>query len=179
MALYRNINGKAVKWSGESIDGIKHPRNIEKIWSEKELNSIGLYFLVKANPPKNKKVIDKTVIINDGIPTEKLITKNITITKEDVINYRNEVLNKGTNIEIDNMIIGFRQSDIYFLINTLTSKKDKFTFKDKNEIIHSLTREQMEELWEKGNEWLQNVYEISWKLEDSKTIPKTFKGKFP
>jgi len=77
------------------------------------------------------------------------------------------------------MIIGFRQSDIYFLINTLTSKKDKFTFKDKNEIIHSLTREQMEELWEKGNEWLQNVYEISWKLEDSKTIPKTFKGKFP
>jgi len=40
---YLETDGQqAVRWRGEPINGIRHPKNIEKIWTDAELEAIGL-----------------------------------------------------------------------------------------------------------------------------------------
>lgn len=41
------------RWTGEPINGIRHPRNIEKLWSDEELAAIGLE---RYTPPKPEPV---------------------------------------------------------------------------------------------------------------------------
>lgn len=37
-------------WGGEPIDDIRHPRTIEKLWTDEELNAIGLERVAADNP---------------------------------------------------------------------------------------------------------------------------------
>lgn len=66
-----NIN---IEWRGEPItdpdtgDDIRHPRNIEKLWSKADLNHIGLAPLVKtpADPPEGQIVDTTSRVLIDG-----------------------------------------------------------------------------------------------------------------
>lgn len=52
--MLRNIKTK-VLWKGEAVNGIRHPKNIERIWSISELASIGLEVV----PIKNKAMTEE------------------------------------------------------------------------------------------------------------------------
>ena len=41
--LYRVVNGSPVPWTGERIDGIAHPLDIEHRLSDEDLSKMGLY----------------------------------------------------------------------------------------------------------------------------------------
>ena len=68
MALYRILNDTLVKWQGEPIDSIRHPKSIEYKWSQQDLEDIGLYKPAEADPiPEDKVSTGKTVQLVDGI----------------------------------------------------------------------------------------------------------------
>lgn len=70
MALYKIENGLAVMWKGEPLDGIMHPKNIEQLWPESDLNAVGLYFLVPAGAtPEGKEIATQTIEVVNGVPT--------------------------------------------------------------------------------------------------------------
>lgn len=50
MTLYRKVGSDWVQWMGEPIEDISHPPDIETKWSAADLNAIGLYFLLDAEP---------------------------------------------------------------------------------------------------------------------------------
>lgn len=67
--LYKIVNGVAQAWVGEPINGIRHPSNIETVWSNTELNAIGLYKPVAADViPEGKQASDQQVQIVNGVP---------------------------------------------------------------------------------------------------------------
>jgi len=69
MALYRIENNKAVRWSGGRINGISHPLTIEKLWSDADLEAIGLYRPLEADPiPDGYRSLGESVEIVDGVP---------------------------------------------------------------------------------------------------------------
>lgn len=57
MLLYVKTNAE---WLGEAIDGVRHPLNIESLWSDSELALIGLQKYVppvapiRPRPPRDK-----------------------------------------------------------------------------------------------------------------------------
>lgn len=67
--LYKEISGSFVPWQGEEIDGIKHPSNIEVVWTAQDLIAIGLYRPVVPSVPDNKVIIRESVERVNGIVT--------------------------------------------------------------------------------------------------------------
>jgi hypothetical protein len=67
--LYKEISGSFVPWHGEKIDGIKHPSNIEVVWTTQDLIAIGLYRPVVPPVPDNKVIIRESVERVNGIVT--------------------------------------------------------------------------------------------------------------
>jgi len=67
--LYRIVNNVAIGWQGEPINGVFYPLNIEDLWGENELNNIGLYKLVAADPVANTDtIVSSTISIVNGRP---------------------------------------------------------------------------------------------------------------
>ena len=49
-------------WAGQEIDGVMHPRNIDTLWSDADLNAIGLFRPAEADPvPEGKRVVSTSV----------------------------------------------------------------------------------------------------------------------
>ncbi len=69
MTLYlKTTDGYAV-WSGEPIDGVRHPLSIETTWSAEDLAAIGLYVpLPPAAVPEGKVSTGMTVEDVGGVP---------------------------------------------------------------------------------------------------------------
>lgn len=71
MTLYREAPGSFPAWSGEPIDGISHPRNIEQLWSAQELEAIGLWrddMIAPAEAvPEGKVSTSRTVECVNGV----------------------------------------------------------------------------------------------------------------
>lgn len=67
--LYQIINNTAVAWAGEPINDVRHPLSIENLWTENQLNEVGLYKLVAADAiPDGKEVVSSTISIVNGRP---------------------------------------------------------------------------------------------------------------
>jgi len=67
--LYKVENNTPVEWRGERLNGISHPRQIENVWTEADLNAIGLYKAKAPDPvPDGYVVTDTTLEIVDGVP---------------------------------------------------------------------------------------------------------------
>lgn len=49
-------DGTIAPWHGEAVNGIKHPLNIEQLWSDAELLAAGLYRVVLFTPADGMKV---------------------------------------------------------------------------------------------------------------------------
>lgn len=67
--LYRETPQGFVGWIGEPIDGIKHPLNIEALWSAQDLVAIGLYRPEVPVIPDNKIVTGEIVARVNGVVT--------------------------------------------------------------------------------------------------------------
>jgi hypothetical protein len=44
-------------WIGERLNGISHPISIESLWSEADLNAIGLYRIIPFLIPEGKRIV--------------------------------------------------------------------------------------------------------------------------
>ncbi len=83
MALYRVENDKAVQWNGESINDVSHPRNIEQVWSDEELNAIGLYKLLPGDDiPAGKEIVSEVIGVVDGSPKIVRVFQDIDMDKK-------------------------------------------------------------------------------------------------
>lgn len=68
MTLYRKVGTKAVPWLGEPINNIRYPLNIENLWTDNDLNVIGLWRPIDEGAPPGVKVEDIAVnLVNDVI----------------------------------------------------------------------------------------------------------------
>lgn len=69
MTLYFETESNVFhRWSGEPIDEIQHPRIIEQVWSEPELEAVGLFKPAPADPaPEGKIVIETSIQRIDGV----------------------------------------------------------------------------------------------------------------
>lgn len=63
MLLLKIGTDNFVPWTGQEINGIKHPLSIESRWTTQELLDIGLYTIAPADPiPEGKVVTGKTYV---------------------------------------------------------------------------------------------------------------------
>ena len=66
--LYFKTNGVAVPWDGDLIDDIRHPQNIEILWSDAQLATIGLYRPKPgAATPPGQQIVSSEVGVVDGV----------------------------------------------------------------------------------------------------------------
>ena len=78
MAVYKIVENAAVKWSGEAINGVQHPPNIEAVWTAAELAKIGLHPAAEPEPlPPGHRVIGEKVIVVDGVVKREWLTESI------------------------------------------------------------------------------------------------------
>jgi hypothetical protein len=71
MTLYNSHTDFTV-WRGEPINDVIHPLIIEKLWSDNELENIGLYkesMIVDTPVPEGKVSIGRHVEVIEGVPT--------------------------------------------------------------------------------------------------------------
>lgn len=71
MTLYNSHNNFS-EWRGEPINDVRHPYTIEYLWSDAELQEIGLYkphMIVDQPIPEGKISTHKEVQIIEGVPT--------------------------------------------------------------------------------------------------------------
>jgi hypothetical protein len=69
MTLYLETPDGFVVWTGEAINGITHPLNIEHQWSSQELEAIGLWrddMIAAADPVPDGKVVTGTTVERVG-----------------------------------------------------------------------------------------------------------------
>lgn len=60
--IYREVsNGVFQIWTGEAIDDIQYPTNIDVLWSNTELNAIGLYIPYDPGVPDGYSVANTSV----------------------------------------------------------------------------------------------------------------------
>lgn len=90
MTLYiETSNGVFSVWPGTPIDDIRHPINIEQLWSNSELNAIGLYIpAAAATVPPSKVVVSTSVQRVDGV------VKYVNVLEDKVEDPSNFVLNR-------------------------------------------------------------------------------------
>lgn len=62
MIYLETQSNKFEAWIGEPINGIQHPRIIERVWSDDELNEIGLYRPAPTDPIAEGRTIVKTEV---------------------------------------------------------------------------------------------------------------------
>ena len=60
--LFREIDGKFEHWKGERLSGVSHPINIGDVWSEDELEAIGLFKLYDDLAPTLEAGDDITLV---------------------------------------------------------------------------------------------------------------------
>jgi len=86
--LFKIENNKAVPWKGERIDGVAYPKNIETLWTDAELESLGLYKLEPADPvdPGYQQVSAEIQVVN-GKPKE-VVTATRVIPSQAIVSER-------------------------------------------------------------------------------------------
>ncbi len=67
MLYYENPTGTFTLWSGQVIDGVRHPPTIEASWTAEELAAVGLYSPQIPNIPNGKHAVSESVQRVDGI----------------------------------------------------------------------------------------------------------------
>lgn len=67
--LYLETTKGFVPWTGQKIDGMSHPRNIEQVWSDEDLAKLRLYRPVTPEVPDGKRVVGRTVGRENGVVT--------------------------------------------------------------------------------------------------------------
>ncbi len=65
-------------WRGEPIAGVRHPRNIEQLWTDEELAKVGLYLAVPFGLPEGKRRIgEPSYAIVDGAAIETYAVEDV------------------------------------------------------------------------------------------------------
>jgi hypothetical protein len=85
MTLYIVGTNPPTKWTGQVINDIRHPRNIEHLWSDAELAGVGLIREVEADPvPYGKVPTGSDVSLVGGKPKLVRRLEDIVVTRADV-----------------------------------------------------------------------------------------------
>lgn len=74
MLYYKNQDDTiGLTWKGEPIDGVRHPKAVEKLWSDAELAAVGLYKKVVNTVDNSTTVNTKTEISDPVFDGEKFV----------------------------------------------------------------------------------------------------------
>lgn len=65
--LYKETKDGFELWLGEPVNGVRHPPNVETLWTPAELEAVGLYKPVETPVPEGKAIVSETVARVDGV----------------------------------------------------------------------------------------------------------------
>lgn len=64
-------------WAGEPLNGVRHPRNIEQLWTDQELTAVGLAKPVRFETPEGKVTTGAVrYVLNEGVVCEEYDVEN-------------------------------------------------------------------------------------------------------
>lgn len=67
--LYLETSKGFVPWTGQKIDGMSHPLDIEDKWTKEDLAELRLFAPVTPTVPEGKRVVGKSVGRENGVVT--------------------------------------------------------------------------------------------------------------
>lgn len=88
-----------MRWNGEAIDGILHPRSIKQNWTAEDLAAIGLYAPVEADPiPEGK--------ISTGQVVERVegVVKYVHTLEDVAVETRKVTMRAAVNAKLDTVL---------------------------------------------------------------------------
>ena len=181
--------GEFTPWCGEPINDIRHPLDIEWLWSPDELATVGLYDPEGGDPPPDGfRVADTSVQRVAGTVKHVHIYEAISITGEQVNRERDRRVRLGTDFALTGgptvAVAGDDQTKVNLHAMALAAKArmdagDVATltpYRDENNAIHNLTPPQLFELWSMGSAYISAIYQASWVLKDNPAgVPTDYK----
>lgn len=66
--LYIKTKDAYELWNGEPINGVRHPKNIESVWSKEDLEAAGFHIVDLPVVPNGQKVTDQAIVEVEGKP---------------------------------------------------------------------------------------------------------------
>lgn len=194
MALYRILNDTLVKWQGEPIDSIRHPKSIEYKWSQQDLEDIGLYKPAEADPiPEGKVSTGKTVQLVDGIVKWVHILDDYVapeVTGDDVNDERTRRIEQGSLFTVTGITqqirVTGRPEDMDTLLALVVTAQLRLSqndntitqYRDGNNVDHMMSPAQIIELWSQSMAWVERVYKASWDIKAIDPIPADYVSQF-
>jgi hypothetical protein len=170
MTLYMMDGDTRVPWKGEPIEGISHPRDIERKWSESELLAIGLH---KPEPAPEVSEVETPVI-----------------TSELVNAHRDAVLAQGAyfvpDIDLSPVRVTCRLEDTDTLLGLVLTARIRIsegdttltTYRDGDNAYYQLSPLQIVTLWKQVSAWIEKVHKASWDIKDLDPIPEDYQERF-
>ena len=148
--------------SWKNADGITHPSTWAR-WSDAEKKAAGL---VWRDPPAPAPQPE---------PTLEEIRERWTTQ---VIEERTRRLDAGTTIDGIPVSGSIQVQADLTALDRLAEKATTngvseavFEFRDQNDVVHKLTPEQVNSLFDKGSQWVMAIRKASWDLIDADPIP--------
>lgn len=86
--LAYNLDGTWVSWSGEAVNGVMHPSNIEQLWSTQELEDKGFKQIISEPIPSDKEATAWVLEDVNGVPTKVPALRDKIIPIPEVISDR-------------------------------------------------------------------------------------------
>lgn len=179
MLYYENEIGDFTPWRGEAINGVFHPLNIERLWSDAELSSVNLYKLAPSDEiPLDHEVVSTEIKKVNGEVKPIHVTKQVALTNTHVNKERARRVAKGKvftlsdgkqvriegNEETKTNLLGLALAAV---MRKLNSDNTITHFRDADNIIHDLSPDLMFELWAKGSAHISDLYQASWSMKDA------------
>lgn len=179
-------DGEPTKWDGQPIEGVRHPPEIEDVWSDAALNAVGLYRPLPAGAvPEGRKHVRTELEFTDGVLRYVHVTEPLLVTKEQIHAERDRRIEGGLTVATSLGTVVAIQSDSVSRENLASLKDvaetmiamgitDKITYRDLNNVEHELEPTEVRELWLLGVTYIQAIYKVSWALKRLDPIPHDF-----
>lgn len=179
MLYYENEVGDFTPWRGEAINGVFHPLDIERLWSDTELASVNLYKLAPSDKiPLDHEVVSTEIKRVNGEVKPVHVTQQVTLTNKHINKERARRVEEGKVFTLSDgkqiRLRGDKESKTNLLglalaavMRKLNSDNTITPFRDADNIVHDLSPDLMFELWSKGSAHISDLYKASWGMKDA------------
>jgi len=174
---------------GPEIDDVSYPANIVDLWTTEQLNAIGLFVPVRDPVASGKRIASSIVKRVDGVVKYVDTYEDVVITDEDV-NIQRDGRTLPGRITVTSALLAApipvdmripTDRDNLVLLSDIAKNKSAFgdtspiAFRDADNVIHSLTIQQILILATACAAYGSAVYAASWALKDNPPIPTDYR----
>lgn len=195
MTLYLFNAGNYSPWKGEPIDGVRHPLNIETLWSDDDLAAAGLFKAVDPGIPDGKIATGFRVEVIDGVltivydlqdaPSPPIDPATLPVTSQEIaqeVERRIAMPLTVQGLSVDSFQINMdapSQRNLQGLASvgmylSAVAPGTITAFRDYANVQHDLLPSDLVAMGLQVAGRIQAVYEASWALKAIDPIPKNY-----